>query len=1044
MKRRIPLLLPFILAMIFFVVANAQQVDTSLFRGIKARNIGPAGMSGRIAAIDAVNKNPNIIYVGSATGGIWKSVNGGTDWKPIFDKEPVSSIGAIAIYQANPNIVWAGTGESNIRNSAGVGRGVYKSLDGGKTWEFLGLDKTETISSIQLDPTNPDIAYVGALGTNWGYTKDRGLYKTTDGGKTWKKILYVDEKTGVGDMIMDPSNPNKLIVSMWQHRRWPWFFKSGGPGSGLYLTVDGGDNWKKLTHKDGLPDGELGKIGLAFSTNKPNIVYAMAEAKKSALLRSEDGGYTWKTVNSKRNVNPRPFYFGRIMVNPVNENIIYRIQFILEESIDAGKSFHNIQGNIHVDNHALWIQPNGETLIAGNDGGIAISHDRGKTWRFAANLPLAQYYHISVDNEIPYNVYGGLQDNGSWRGPSTSYKSGGIYNSDWQSLTDGDGFDIQADPENPDAGYSMSQEGYFYYYNLKEGLYKLIRPTESDVKDRYNWNTAFAIDPFNTSTIYYGSQFIHKSTDKGKTWTIISPDLTTNDTTKQKQGESGGLTIDATGAENFTTILTISPSPVKPGVIWAGTDDGNLQLTKNGGKTWTLVSTELVDSKMVPAGTWIPRVKASKFDAATAYVVFENHRRHDWTPYVFVTHNYGESWQSLVTKNLDGYALTIEEDPVDENLLFLGTEFNLYFSIDAGKHWTKWTHGLPTAPMEAMTIQKRESDLVIGTYGRAVYILDDITPLRELNEKILKSKSHLFHINDATEFIRATVGGEWFTSSDQFSGKNRMYGAYFTYYLSVPDSITSLEGTEKEKKATIKIFNEDSTLIRTFKGTYHNGVNRVAWDLREKAPDRPRAVNKEGNDRPGQLVLPGKYIVKIKAGEQEMSGSFNVKSDPRFNAGFDKLKAHYDFNKKVGRISETAAKAFNQIKKTYKAIETVKEFAANLDTTKAKELKKKADELEKKLTKLANRITPDSTSVGIPDETGILTSEMGMAGYLNFYPLDAPYQNALVKYEKVKKLEESILSDMDKLYRTDVAEFEKTVKDAGFTIFKKYKPIELK
>ncbi len=1044
MKRRTPLLLSFVLAMIFLVAVKAQQVDTSLFRGINARSIGPAGMSGRISAIDAVNKNPNIIYVGSATGGIWKSINGGTDWKPVFDKEPVSSIGAIAIYQANPDIIWAGTGESNIRNSAGVGRGVYKSLDGGKTWEFMGLDKTETISSIQLDPTNPDVAYVGALGTNWGYTKDRGVYKTTDGGKTWEKILYVDEKTGVGDMIMDPSNPNKLIVSMWEHRRWPWFFKSGGPGSGLYLTVDGGNHWKKLTDKDGLPDGELGKIGLGISTYKPNIVYAMVEAKKSELLRSEDGGYTWKTVNSKQNVNPRPFYFGRIMVNPVNENIVYRIQFILEESIDAGKSFHNIQGNIHVDNHALWIKPNGETLIAGNDGGIAISHDRGKTWRFAANLPLAQYYHISVDNEIPYNVYGGLQDNGSWRGPSTSYKSDGIYNSDWKSLTDGDGFDIQADPDNPDAGYSMSQEGYFYYYNLKEGLYKLIRPTESDVKDRYNWNTAFAIDPFNSSTIYYGSQFIHKSTDKGKTWTKISPDLTTNDTTKQKQGESGGLTIDATGAENFTTILTISPSPVKQGVIWAGTDDGNLQLTKDRGKTWTLVSTELVDSKMVPAGTWIPRVKASKFDAATAFVVFENHRRHDWTPYIFVTHNYGESWQSLVTNNIDGYALTIEEDPVDKNLLFLGTEFNLYFSIDAGKHWTKWTHGLPTAPMEAMTIQKRESDLVIGTYGRAVYIIDDITPLRELNEQILKSKSHLFHVNDATEFIRATIDGTWFTSSDQFKGQNRMYGAYFTYYLSVPDSITSLEGTEKEKKATIQIFNVDSTLIRTFKGTFHNGINRVAWDLREKAPDRPRAVNKEENDRPGQMVLPGKYTVKIKAGDQEMSASFNVKSDPRFNTEYDKLKAHYDFNNKIGQISETAAKAFKQIKKTYKAIETVKEFAANLDTTKAKELKKKADELEKKLTKLANRITPDSTLVGIPDETGILTSELGMAGYLNFYPLDAPYQNALVKYDKVKKLEESILSDMNKLYSTDVAEFEKTIKNAGFTIFKKYKPIELK
>ena len=1045
MKIKIPLLLTFILSVVFLASINAQQVDTSLFRGIKVRSIGPAGMSGRIAAIDAVDKDPNIIYVGSATGGVWKSVDGGVSWKSIFDKEPVSSIGAVAIYQPNPYIIWVGTGESNIRNSAGVGRGVYKSMDGGKTWEFLGLEKTETISRIQLDPTNPNVAYVGALGTNWDYTKERGVYKTTDGGKTWKNILYVDEKTGVGDIVMDPSNSNKLIASMWQHRRWPWFFDSGGPGSGLYLTIDGGEHWKKITHKDGLPEGNLGKIGLAFATNKPNVVYAMVEAKKSELLRSEDGGYTWKTVNSKPEVNPRPFYFGRIMVNPVNENIVYKIEYVLQKSIDAGKSFHSIQGGIHVDNHALWVHPDGETLIAGNDGGIAISHDRGKTWRFVQNIPVAQYYHISVDNDIPYHIYGGLQDNGSWRGPSTNYSNDGIYNSDWQFLSDGDGFDVHPDPDNSDAGYSMSQEGYLYYYNLKTGLFKMIRPTETNVKDRYNWNTAFALDPFNSSTIYYGSQFVHKSTDKGKTWTIISPDLTTNDTTKQKQSESGGLTIDASGAENFTTILSISPSPVKQGVIWVGTDDGNLQLTKDGEKTWTLVSKELVDSKMVPVGTWIPRVKASKYDAGTAYVVFDNHRKHDWTPYVFVTHDYGEHWTSLVTKNIDGFALTIEEDPVDKNLLFLGTEFDLYFSIDAGKHWTKWTHGLPTAPMEAMAIQKRESDLVIGTYGRAVYIIDDITPLRELNENILKSKSHLFRVNDATEFITATVGGGWFSGNDAFKGENRTYGAYFTYYLSsVPDSITVLEGTPKEKKVVIQIMNSDSTLIRTFKGTYHNGVNRVAWDLREKAPDRPGAKTEEGEDRPGLLVLPGKYIVKIKAGNQEMSQSFMVKSDPRFNVSMDNLKANYDFNKKLGDLSETAAKAYKQIKKTYKSIEAVKEFATNLDTTKAKDLKKKADELEKKLTKLANKITPDSTQTGIQDNSGVLMSEMGEAGYLNVYPLDPPYQNAEVKYKKVKKLEEDILSEMNKLYQTDVADFQKVVKDAGFTIFSEYKPIELK
>jgi len=494
------------------------QADSSLYRGMKARNIGPAGMSGRVAAIDAVVSNPNIIYVGSATGGVWKSVNGGTDWKPIFDREPASSIGAIAIYQANPSIVWVGTGESNIRNSAGVGRGVFKTLDGGKTWLNLGLAKTETISKILLDPTNPDVAYVGALGTNWGATRERGLYKTTDGGKTWKKILYVNTETGVGDMVMDPTNPNKLLVSMWQHHRWPWFFNSGGPGSGLYLTVDGGEHWKKLGTKDGLPEGELGKIGLAIAPGRPNVLYALVEAKKSVLLRSSNGGYKWKVVNKKKGVNPRPFYFNRLMVNPVNENIVYKIEFNLRVSEDGGKTFKSIQQKIHVDNHALWLHPNGEYMIAGNDGGIAISHDRGSTWRFVTNLPLAQFYHLAVDNAIPYNVYGGLQDNGSWRGPSTSLAGGGIYNFAWQQVGDGDGFDTQQDPENNNAGYSMSQDGWLGYYNLDDGSYRIIRPTESDTKDRYNWNAALAIDPFHPATIYYGSQVVHKSTDKGKTW----------------------------------------------------------------------------------------------------------------------------------------------------------------------------------------------------------------------------------------------------------------------------------------------------------------------------------------------------------------------------------------------------------------------------------------------------------------------------------------------------------------------------------------------
>ena len=1033
-----------ILSIIFFSTLSFAQIDTSLFKGISARSIGPAGMSGRIASVDAVVSDPSVIYVGSATGGVWKSTDAGTTWEPIFDKQPVSSIGAVAIYQANPSIVWIGTGESNIRNSAGVGRGVYKSLDGGKTWIDLGLKKTETISKILLDPTNSDVAYVGALGTNWGATKERGVYKTTDGGKTWKNILFVNNETGVGDMVMEPGNPNKIIVSMWQHHRWPWFFKSGGPGSGVYMTVDGGENWKQLTSKDGFPEGEIGKVGLAFSENKPNIIYALVEAKKSVLLRSDDGGYKWKVVNKEKGINERPFYFGRIAVNPVNENIVYKIGFNLKASEDGGKTFKRIQGNIHVDNHAFWMHPNGEYIIAGNDGGIAISHDRGNSWRFVTNLPLSQFYHIAVDNAIPYNVYGGLQDNGSWRGPNTSFAGGSIYNFHWQSLGGGDGFDTRPDPDNFNAGYSMSQEGWLGYYNLDTKERRTIRPTETDVKHRYNWNAALAIDPFDASTIYYGSQFVHKSTDKGLTWTVISPDLTTNDPEKQKQSESGGLSRDVTGAENYTTIISISPSRVKKGVIWAGTDDGNIQVTRDGGKHWTNVSKYLIDEEMLPKYAWIPRVKASKHDAATAYAVANDYRRNNWTKYVFVTHDYGQTWINIAKNNVDGFARTIVEDPIDKNLLFLGTEFGLYYTIDAGEHWNKWTNGFPTAPVLGLKIQERDNDLVIGTYGRGIYVIDDITPFRELSKKVLRKNAHLFKVNDAYLYQYFGTGQPptYGAGSTAFRGTNSKYGAYFTYYLTLPDSIKKLEGTKKEKKSVVKIMKSDSTIIRTYKGTMKNGINRITWDLREKAFKSPYRKDKKGEDRGGLSVLPGKYIVKIKAGDQTMTSSFDVRHDPRYTYNPSVAKTNYEFSRSIGKLTNNVALAYEQLGKTLKSIKTFNSFSKDLDSTKTKGLKKIAKELKKKLTDLRNKFVPDRDRTGYWDNSGILMSDLGDLRYTNYHNKGLPGQNAKVKFEKIKKLAARLFKDYNMLYNKDVKAFEAKVSNSGFSIFNKFKEIK--
>ncbi|HEX8253239.1 MAG TPA: hypothetical protein VF846_08845, partial [Thermoanaerobaculia bacterium] len=645
------------------------QIDPELLAGMKARAIGPAAMSGRVAAIDAIEANPDILYVGAATGGVWKSVDGGLSFTPIFDDQPVAAVGAVAIFQPSPEIVWVGTGEGNPRNSMSVGNGIYKSVDGGRTWQHLGLEKTERIHRIVLHPRDPNIAWVAALGQAWGQNAERGVFKTIDGGRTWTKVLYVNDRTGAADLIIDPNNPNKLFAAMWEYRRWPWFFHSGGWGSGLHVSHDGGATWKRLTEEDGMPKGQLGRIGLAVARSSPNVVYALVEAEKSALLRSDDGGRKWATVNSEYDVSNRPFYYSDIRVDPRDPNRVYNVASLISLSTDGGRTFRVLVpfAKIHPDYHALWINPNKPAhMYAGNDGGVAESEDHGQSWRYVASLPLGQYYHIAVDNETPYNIYGGMQDNGSWKGPNTTWETGGIRNWDWQEVGFGDGFGTHPMPDDPMSGYAMSQEGYIVRWNLRTGERKDIRPaptgegrgtTAGDL--RFNWNAAIAIDPFDPNGVYFGSQQIHKSINRGDSWTRISPDLTTNRKEWQNQNRSGGLTPDVTSAENFTTIITIAPSPIERGVIWAGTDDGRVHVTRDGGANWTSVEGNI---KGVPANTWVPEIKASRHNAGTAFIVFDDHRRSNWTPYVYRTTDFGKTWTSLVTPTIQGYALAIEQD----------------------------------------------------------------------------------------------------------------------------------------------------------------------------------------------------------------------------------------------------------------------------------------------------------------------------------------------------------------------------------------------
>lgn len=1042
-----------VLFCLIFVRGAEAKEEQELFPGIKARSLGPAGMSGRIAAIDVVVSNPCIIYVGSSTGGVWKSVNEGITWKPIFDNQPTSSIGAVAVCRSNPNTVWVGTGESLVRNSSGVGRGVFKSQDGGKTWTKVGLEKTENISRIILHPTCPGTAYVAALGTSWGENAHRGIFKTTDGGQTWEKILFVDNKTGAADLVMAPGNPNLLIAAMWEHRRWPWFFKSGGSGSGIYISTDEGKYWKKLTpEKNGIPKGELGRIGVAFGVNKPSIVYAIVEAKKSVILRSEDSGFNWKTVNSKTNISDRPFYYSVLKVNPKNENIVYAMQTALMVSEDGGKNFRSMVPfrRIHSDHHTMWIHPDGEFMVEGNDGGIAISRNRGKNWRFIRNLPLSQFYHSSFDMDFPYNIYGGLQDNGSWVGPSTSFsEAGAIFNHDWTNVGDGDGFATEPDPEKSSCGYSMAQTGYLQYFNFKTGLFKSIRPTETDVKHRYNWNAGLAIDPFEPGTIYYGSQFLHRSRDRGNSWEIISPDLTTNDPKKQKQDETGGLTLDVSGAENHTTILTIAPSPVKKGIIWVGTDDGCVQVTRDNGKSWKKVSTVLTGGRKprVPEGTWVPHVEASKFDSAACYVVFDDHRRANWKPYAFVTHDFGKTWRNIIDSNIDGFVHIIEEDPVNKDLLFLGTEFGLYVSFNGGKEWMKWTNGIPTVPVRGLGVHPREHDLVIGTHGRGIYILDDISPLRQVNRQGMpafrKKKLHLFDVQDAYQYRQGYRTGYHSPGDTAFMGRNREYGALISYYL-LPDEKSD---SKDEKKIKIEILNKKSEVIRELNGPKKKGVNRIAWDLCRRPFKSPvPKLAFWGEEVKGPLVLPGTYKVRIKHNDMAVEKPIVVKSDPRIKMDPAVLKTCYDMTIEVGALLESVEKAYKTAVKTRKSIKIILDFVDVKEKKNSfKVLIDGGKKLDKKLKEFVGEILPDPDIQGFPNEMEKLgiDIEYGLLELImdSYEPLT---QAIKVKLKKIKTRVKELFKDFNEINQKDVAEFQKKVKSSGFSLFEPFKSFILK
>jgi len=843
------------------------EVDQHTFGSIQARHIGPAVMSGRISCIDALHEDPRKVYIGTAGGGIWKSENAGITVEPVFDAH-TQSIGALTIDQHHPDTLWAGTGESRTRNSVSVGTGIYKTTNGGETWTYAGLKESERIGKIAIDPSNSDIVYAAALGTLWNDNKERGLFKTINGGETWEKILYVNERNGCSDISLDPRNPNIIYAAMWEHRRLPWFFTSGGPGSGLYKSTDGGETWNRLS--GGLPDEQMGRIAVDVSPANPQMVYALVEAKeKGGLYKSKDQGATWTLINDDALVKERPFYFSCIVADPVDTGIVYKPGFQLYASHNGGSEFlaaPAAPGRMHSDVHALWISPrDNRFMYAGTDGGVYVSNDQAERWRMLANLPVSQFYHVAADNRSPYHIYGGLQDNGSWMGPSAS--PGGIENSDWSNIGGGDGFYVFPDPNDEQVIYWQSQGGNINRYYRDSREVKSIRPYGDDAsgKLRFNWDTPVTFGQA-SGAMFVGAQHLFRSTDQGDTWNRISPDLTTDDPQKQKQSESGGITTDNSSAENHCTIYTIGESPLDSQVIWAGTDDGNLQVTRDGGQNWSN-TVGYIDS--LPPTTWCSYVEPGKHNAATAFVTFDGHRHGDKKPYVYVTRDYGHSWKKIATSNIQGYCHVILQDPVQSDLLFLGTEFGLYLSIDGGDSWAPFRGNMPPVAVRDMYLQPQTHDLILATHGRGIIILDDITPLRHLTTEVLQSDLSFLPSRD--NYIQYSGFKQNFSGDAEFAGRNPSQSIMITYYLKKRHIFGDMH---------LEVYNEKDEKTHTLPASKRRGINRVELKLRKEPPKVARANSLAFGAMQGPSMKPGPYTIKIVKNNQVAEGRFNLRFDP--------------------------------------------------------------------------------------------------------------------------------------------------------------------
>lgn len=992
-----------------------QKISSATLGDIAARNIGPAVMSGRITAIAGIDNEPKTVYVGTAGGGVWKSENGGVNFKPLFDRY-CQSIGAVTIDQKRPDTIWVGTGESNMRNTVSIGNGIYRSKDAGENWQLMGLPNSEHISKIIIHPANPDVLYVAVPGALWSDSEDRGLYKTEDGGKTWKKIYYTNARTGCADILMDPRDPNVLIISMWEFRRKPFAFSSGGPSSGIYKSKDGGLTWTPI--RNGLPAGDLGRMALAQAPSKPDRLLMVCEAKSTSLYISEDAGQNWKEQSATFNVKARPFYFSTLVFDPKDANRVYRPAFNMSISDDGGYSFYDAPGGgVHADHHALWINPqNTNHMYLGTDGGVYTSVNKGNNWSFVRDLPVSQFYHVNTDNQKPfYNVYGGLQDNGSWMAPSQS--PGGVENSDWVSLFGGDGFWVIPDPISSSHCYAEYQGGNMARINIKTNTSKNIKPFEEpgDEKLRWHWNTILATSPGRKGAIYTASQYLYRTEDQGKNWKKLSGDLTTNDKSKQNQEESGGLSADNTSAENHCIIFTVSESPLDKNLIWIGTDDGQIQLTNNDGATWTNLSKNYAAAG-IPANTWVSSIHASKHDKNVVFASFDNHTYGDHKTYAAYSKDLGKTWIKFESKEFTGFANKIIQDPVNPDLLFLGTEMGLFISYDMGVNWIRYKSEFPWyAMVRDITIQEEMNDVVIATHGRGIYIIDDLNPLRELTKIDLNAPLVFLPSREAVN-TNGLLGGNQVFNAGEYVGGNYTDNVVLTYYLK--DRIVN-----EDVKVIIK--DAEGNILRDLPGNKAKGVNKVTWDMKMKPPKVPEGGTKLNfGGFVGPLVLPGKYTAEITIGGTLYKQEFDVKPNPNADYTEEERKKQFETSSILYRQLEGLALTTEKISQSQKQIDELLK-TPNLN----KKLKDQLTNYRDSLENVRKFILPTKQSSIFADEERL--RERISDVYSSVVSYEGEPNNFV--YKRIEGLKTEVKSTNDRLYKVNdifIEKLNKQLKDA--------------